>query len=224
MQLKQYIILLAIATGLLTGCKKDNIDAPQSRLTGNVLVGKDIVGVRSGGISFEIWQRGYQLFSKIPLNIAQDGSFTATLFDGDYKLVRTKGAGPWADNSDSIDVRVSGNTSVDIPVDPYFIIKNASFQKVGSTIAASFTVQQVNTSKALELVRIYIGPNYILDQNNNAATAQQAAPVNITQPVALTVNIPATLAAESYIYARVGVKTVGVNELMYSVATKVTLK
>jgi len=224
MQLRKYILLLVIAIGLLAGCKKDNLEEPQSRLTGNVVVGKDAIGVRSGGVSFEIWQHGYQLYSKIPLNIAQDGSFTATLFNGDYKLVRSKGAGPWADNTDSVDVHVNGSTTIEIPVDPYFVIKNASFQKVGSTITASFTVQQVNTTKALELVRIYIGPNFILDQNNNASNAQKAAPLDITQPVTLTVTIPAALANENYIYARAGVKTAGVNELMYSAASKVALK
>ena len=224
MKIRKYIPLLVTAAVLLGGCKKDNLVQPESRLTGNVVVGKDAIGVRSGGVSFEIWQKGFQLYSKIPLNIAQDGSFTATLFNGDYKLVRAKGAGPWADNTDSIDVRVNGATTIDIPVDPYFIIKNVSFQKSGTTITASFSVQQINTSKPIELVRLYVGPNYILDQNNNTASAQKAAPLDIGQPVTVTVTIPAALAAEAYIYARVGVKTAGVNELMYSSAGKVALK
>jgi hypothetical protein len=76
----------------------------------------------------------------------------------------------------------------------------------------------------LELVKIYIGPNYILDQNNNSANVQRAAPVDVTQPVSLTVAIPATIASQDFIYARVGVKTVGINEYMYSTSEKVLLK
>jgi len=225
MKLKKYIYpSLLLISILVAGCEKDNLKQPESKLTGKVVYGKDAIGVRSGGISFEIWQKGYQLFSKIPLNIAQDGSFTATLFDGDYKLVRAKAAGPWADNSDSIDVHVNGATTLDIPIDPYFVIKNVTFQKSGTTVTATFTLQNVNTTKALELVRIYIGPNFIIDQNNNSVNAQKAAPVDLTQPVTLTVAIPASIAAQDFIYARVGVKTVGVNELMYSTAQKVTLK
>ncbi len=225
MTLKKYIYTACLFSMILAaGCKKDNLKQPESQLTGRVIYDKDAIGVRSGGISFEIWQHGYQLFSKIPLNIAQDGSFTATLFNGDYKLVRAKGSGPWADNPDSIDVHVNGSATMDIPVDPYFMIKNASFQKSGINITATFTVQNVNTARALELVRIYIGPNYILDQNNNTANVQKTTPIDITQPVTLTVAIPASIASQDFIYARVGVKTTGVNELMYSTAQKVLLK
>ena len=85
-------------------------------------------------------------------------------------------------------------------------------------------MQSVNTTRTLEAVRIYIGPNYILDQNNNSANAQKLAPVVLTSPVSLSVAIPASLASENYIYARVGVKTTGVNELLYSASQKIQLK
>jgi hypothetical protein len=222
---KYFITVAVLSVLLLAACKKDNLEEPGAQLTGRVIFNNEPIGVRSGGVSFEIWQRGYQVFSSIPLNIHQDGSFTAALFNGDYKLVRTKGVGPWADNSDTINISVNGSSSVDIPVDPYFVIKNAGFVKSGTNITATFTVQAVNTSKALELVRIYIGPNYILDQNNNAATAQKlAAAIDITQPVTLTVPVHSSIAAQNFIYARVGVKTAGVNELMYSTSQQVSLK
>lgn len=225
MKSKKYLYAsLVLIICLFAACEKDNLNPPESTLTGRVIYNKEPIGVRSGGVSFEIWQHGYQVFSKIALNINQDGSFTAKLFDGDYKLVRARGAGPWVDNSDSIDVHVSGSASVDIPVDPYFIIRNESIQKSGSNITATFSVQSVNTGRTLEAVRIYIGPNYILDQNNNAANAQKLSPLDLTTPTTLTVAIPAALAAENYIYARVGVKTTGVNELMYSASQKIQLK
>lgn len=224
MKSKKYLYPLVVLTMFFAACEKDNFKEPEATLTGRVTYNKEPIGVRSGGVSFEIWQHGYQVFSKIALNINQDGSFTAKLFDGDYKLVRARGAGPWLDNSDSIDVHVSGSASVDIPVDPYFVIGNTTIQKSGSNITATFSVQNVNTTRTLEAVRIYIGPNYILDQNNNSANLQKSAPVDLTAPITLTVPIPASLAAESYIYARVGVKTTGVNELMYSTSQKIQLK
>ncbi|MEJ7739349.1 MAG: DUF3823 domain-containing protein [Chitinophagaceae bacterium] len=216
--------LIALSVFLFAGCEKDNRTPPGSTLTGRVVYNKEPIGVRSGGVSFEIWQRGFQLFSSLPLNIAQDGSFSAVLYNGDYKLVRARGAGPWADASDSIDVHLSGSATIDIPVNPYFIITNAGFQKNGSNITGTFTVQMVNTTREMELVRIYIGPNYVLDQNNNSANVTRTAPFNITTPVTLNVAIPASLAAENFIYARVGVKTRGINELMYSTSQKVQLK
>lgn len=224
MKSKKYLYAFFVLAIFFTACEKDNLKEPEATLTGRVIYNKEPIGVRSGGVSFEIWQHGYQVFSKIALNINQDGSFTAKLFDGDYKLVRARGAGPWADNSDSIDVHVGGSAAIDVPVDPYFVISNANIQKSGSNITATFSVQGVNTSRTLEAVRIYIGPNYILDQNNNSANVQKSAPVDMTAPVTLSVAIPAALAAENYIYARVGVKTTGVNELMYSASQKVQLK
>jgi Protein of unknown function (DUF3823) N-terminal domain/Domain of unknown function (DUF3823_C) len=220
------IILLAFVV-LLAACKKDNYKALSSTITGRVVYQGQPVGVRSNGVQLELWQHGYQLFSKIPVYIAQDGTFSALVGDGDYKLVRLKGNGPWADNTaDSIDVHVSGTVNVDVPVDPYFIIKSASFQKNGGAVVATFTIQRVNTTKALELVRLDVGKTIITDVNNSAANAQMqaAAITDPTQPLTLNVAIPADLAGKDYVFARVGVKTSGVSELVYSQPQKVALK
>src|SRR4030095_14645758 len=143
---------------LVTGCKKDNYDPPTSQLTGRVVFQGQAVGVRSNIIQLELWQSGYQLYTKIPVNVAQDGTFSAALFDGDYKLTRLKGNGPWADNTDTIAVQVRGATTVDVPVDPYFLTKSETITKAtATTINATFSLQRVNTTKNLELVRLYIG-------------------------------------------------------------------
>lgn len=225
MKIKAILYIASAAIILLTACKKDNYAPPSSQLTGKVVYQGQPIGVRSSGIQLELWQRGYQLFTKIPVYVDQDGSFSATLFDGNYKLVRLKGNGPWADNTDSIDVTVKGNTIIDVPVDPYFIIKNASVQKNGSNIDATFTVQAVNTSKSLELIRLYLGLTTITDQNNNAANVSKAAAaIDITQPVTLSASIPAAATNKGYVYVRLGVKTAGVQELYYTAPQKVLLK
>jgi len=219
------ILLLFLAALLAISCEKDNYDAPQSKLTGRLVYNGQAIGLRSGGVSFELWQHGYKLFSKIPLNIAQDGSFSAVLFDGDYKLVRSVGSGPWLDVTDSIDVSLKGASTIDVPIQPYYFIKDVAFEKVATELKATFTVQAVNTTKTLEYVRLFLGPNYILDVNNNSGNKQAGATtINITQPVTLSLTIPAALANENYLYARVAVKTSGIAELLYSPSTKVQLK
>lgn len=218
--------LFALFIFLLIGCEKDNRRQPESTLTGRVVYQGQPIGLRSAGVQFELWQRGYQLFTKIPLNIKQDGTFSAVIFDGDYKLVRSRGAGPWVDVSDSIDVKVNGQTTVDVPVEPFFIIKNESFEKTGTAIKGTFTLQSVNATKTLELARMYIGPNLIVDQNNNSANTQilAAAITNLSQPVTLNVNIPVSIANDNFIFARIGVKTNGVAELLYTMPQKIQLK
>jgi hypothetical protein len=224
--MKQSIYAVAVlVSGLLLACEKDNLKEPASTLSGRIVYEGQPISVRSSGVQFELWQPGYQLFSKIPLNINQDGTFSAVLFDGDYKLVRTPGAGPWADNTDTIDVKLNGSAGVDVPVAPYFLIRNAGFEKSGTTVKATFMIEKNTTTKTLELARLYIGPNIILDQNNNSATAQvAAAAITIGQPVTLTVNIPSAIASDAFIFARVGVKTSGVAELLYTQSQKIQLK
>lgn len=211
---------------LVAGCKKDNYDPPASTLKGRVVYQGQPLGVRSNGVQLELWQPGFQLYTKIPVYIAQDGSFSAALFDGDYKLTRLRGNGPWVDNTDTINVQVRGNSTVDVPVDPYFIVKSEAYSKTTTTITGVVTLQKVNTTRALELVRIYVGQTIVTDQTNNAQNAQVAASAipDVTQPITLNVAIPAALATKDYVYVRVGVKTVGVAELVYGVPQKVMLK
>jgi hypothetical protein len=78
---------------------------------------------------------------------------------------------------------------------------------------------------SLELARFYIGPNLIFDQNNNAANGQ-LLPASITfgAPVSITVNIPASVVNANSISARVGIKTVGAAELLYTLPQKIQVK
>lgn len=216
-------LLILVVTG--AACKKDNVKAPTSTITGQVVFNKQKLGLRSNGVQLELWQRGFELFSKIPVYVDQDGTFSAKVFNGDYKLTLLRGNGPWADKTDTINVSVNGSADVEVNVDPYFLLNNAAFTRNASTINATFNLQRINTSKDLELVRIYIGQTIITDQNNNAGTATKlAAAVDITQPVALSINVPGSLAAKDYVFVRVAVKTRDVGELLYSEPVKVSLK
>lgn len=47
---------------------------------------------------------------------------------------------------------------------------------------------------------------------------------DMSQPVTLSVNVPGSMASKEAVYARIGVKTVGVAELLYSQPVKINLK
>jgi Protein of unknown function (DUF3823) N-terminal domain/Domain of unknown function (DUF3823_C) len=224
--MKHYILsILSVACLLVAGCTKDNKDAPSAFIKGTVKYGDQPVGLRSNGVQLELWQYGYQLLVKIPVYIAQDGTYSANVFDGNYKLTMLRGNGPWADRTDSIDIKVSGSINVDMPVDPYFVISNPSFQRDGNMINASFTVRSINTTKTLELVRLYVGQTIITDQNNSAGSVSKTAAAipDLSQPVSLSVAIPASLAAKKSVFVRLGVKTTGVAELMYSAPQEIMI-
>ncbi|MBE7175539.1 MAG: DUF3823 domain-containing protein [Mucilaginibacter polytrichastri] len=217
-----YILLFSL---VFFACKKDNYEPPKSQLTGRVVYNGQAIGVRSTGVQLELWQKGYALFTKIPVYVDQDGSYSSMLFDGDYKLVRLRGNGPWVDNTDSIDVKVNGNTQVDVPVVPHFTLANVSIQKSGDAVTATFTVQQANAASTLERVNLYLGTTTIIDNTRQDASAEKpAAEVVIGQPVTLSVPLPAALAGRDYVFARVGVKSGNSAESLFSAPLKIALK
>jgi hypothetical protein len=208
---------------LMNGCKKDNFEKPSSILSGKVVYNKEALGVRSNGVQLELWQHGFQLFSKIPVHVAQDGTFSASLFDGNYKLVRLPGNGPWVNNTDSIDITVNGGTTVEVPVQPYFIIKNATAGKAGTSVTATFTIERVDNSQPLESATLYVGKTNIVDAVNNLGAAGLSADEigDIASPVTINVTIPAALSGEPFFFARIGVKTAGVAEQIYTQPIKI---
>jgi hypothetical protein len=221
----QILGLFALAT-VLSACEKDNRAEPKSVLKGRVVFNGEPVGVRSNGVQLEIWQRGYQLFTKIPVYVNQDGTFSASLFDGNYKLVRLRGNGPWVDNTDTIDVQLSGTQELDVPVQPFFVFENETYSKGEGKVNATFNLKQINTSRNLERVNLYIGTTMIVDPNNNAGNAQEVAAniTDLTKPITLTATLSAALAGRDYVYARIGVKTSGVGEMLFGKPQKIMLK
>lgn len=236
MKLKGLSYIL-VALGLIfTSCEEDNYDPPKSLLSGRVVYQNEAIGVRSptvnsagdqtNGVQLELWQPGYYFLQKIPVYVAQDGSFSAALFDGDYKLVLLGGSGPWVDNTDTINVQVRGATTVDVPVVPYYTINNQVFQRNGNNISASFNVDQVNSSRELEQVSLYIGTTTIVDVNNNNLIVNKAAAdiADLNGSISLEASLPGTLSGREYVFARVGVKMVGVAERVYSPVQKIELR
>ena len=155
---KIYIFIIIICC-LLTAnsCSYDNFDEPKSMLTGKAIYNGEPVSVRSGSSEFALFQDGYALHGSIPVYIAQDGSYSVNLFNGDYKLVRV-GNAPWErPSNDTIRITVKGNTIQDIPVTPYFFIKDVSFTKSNNKIVAKFTVNKVIANANMEDVSLYLG-------------------------------------------------------------------
>jgi len=221
---RSLIILSAFIMVTLTACEKDNLKEPNAVLSGRVTFQGQPIGVRSDRVQFEIWQPGFDFFTKIPLNIAQDGSFKAALFNGNYKLVRLVGAGPWADNTDTINVSLNGTATVDIPVEPFFVIKNASFVKSGTNVNATFTIEKNGThTKTMEVARLFLGRYYILDLGNNVGS-KDGTGIVLGQPITVTLAIPTTIINDDFIFARVGVKTTGIGEYLYTPSTKIQMK
>lgn len=221
------LILVAITIGLLSaGCKKyDNYNPPNAILSGKVVYNGKNLGVRTNGTQLELWQDGFQLRTKIPVYIAHDGSFSASLFDGKYKLVRLPGS-PWMTQAnDTLFIEVKGNTTQNIEVMPFFVINNESFKKAASNVEVKFTVEKPVNNANLKDVQLYFGKNILVDQNNNSAKSSiPLSSVTLGAEVTGTIPIPAALQSEEYLFLRIGVLSDQSNEYIYTQVQKLQLK
>ncbi|MGJ5641292.1 DUF3823 domain-containing protein [Formosa sp. S-31] len=220
--MKKLIIVFTAALSLtFAGCEIDNYDAPTSVLSGTVVYNGDPVGVRTNGAQFELWQDGYALYEKIGVHIAQDGTYSARLFNGQYKLVRLGGA-PWeAQSSDTIVVDVQGDTVKDIEVDPFYTISESSITVNGNTVVANFTVNQIDSDASISDVRLFLSKRILLDDNQrDFAVDANLSEVTSGQNVTLTATLPESLANEDYFFARVGVRSNKSNEFYYTQVTE----
>ncbi|WP_367866593.1 DUF3823 domain-containing protein [Pedobacter sp. WC2423] len=225
MKFKFSIILTATASLFLAGCAHDNFNAPESMLSGRVVYDGKAVGVRNNGPQLQLWQDGYPLKSAIPVYLNQDGTFSASLFDGQYKLVR-KGDSPWLQQAtDTVLVNVKGNTNIDVPVTPYFTITGDSFQKSGNTITARFVVNKVVPSANAELVRLYMGKSILTDQVQRELRVDgNIGGLVFGQQTVIAGELPDNLKNLDYVYVRLGIKSTAASEYLYTPIQKIALK
>jgi len=216
--------LVALISLSFAACEVDNYDPPTSMLTGAVTYDGEPIGVRSGGVQLELWQSGFALNTKIPVNVDQEGRFSASLFDGTYKLTFLAGNGPWVVSTDTIVVNLNGSADITVPAEPYYTVRDETIVRNGGNIEASFRVLAVNDSRALQQVGLYIGTTAILDNINNKLKVElpAAAISSLDELINLSANLGPDLSTRDYVFARIGVRTSGVNEMLFSPVFKIS--
>lgn len=223
----KFLMIFAIVTSVfLVSCEYDNFKAPEVTLAGKVVYQGKAVGVRNNGPQLELWQDGYPLKSPITVYLNQDGTFSAKLFDGQYKLVRRADA-PWLQQAtDTVRIDVRGDTNLDVPVTPYFTITGESFQKSGDNIIAKLVVNKVVQTANLEFVRLYLGKSILTDQvQREVRVDANLNSVVLGQQIEISSGaLPDNLKSLDYVYARLGVKSTSAGEYYYTQVQKIALK
>jgi len=228
--------LLASAT-VLTGCdglfSPDNFDEPTSMLTGNITYQGQPIPVASDQVELDLWQPGaeFELEEDINLYVDQDGSFSAALFDGDYEYSLINGQGPWADNGARVPFQVRGNTTLEIPVTPYYTVGDANISlSGGSAVQATFTINSVDTSRAVEYVGLYVSTTAFVDRSNQVVrTEMNGSQIDVGGSISLSVNLPDDIRItpspdpRTAVFARVGIKVVGKADMIFSLVEQVPL-
>jgi hypothetical protein len=230
----QYLFALILAATIFS-CKKDNYDPPSSMLTGHLLYQGDTIYVERNAVHFQIYQYGFGRVGQISPDetFAQDGSYSALLFPGDYKITIPNGDGPfmWKQTAtgapDSLSVTVTGNQTADFEVTPYYMIRNAQIAAAGgNTVNASCSLEKVindANAKDVEYVVLYVNTTQFVSGVNNVANASIAgADISDDNNIQLSVTVPALVPAQNYVFARIGLKMVNVEDLIFSPLVKIT--
>src|SRR5699024_6061691 len=186
--MKYLFLACSVLLLFITACSLndyDNYDTPDAIFEGNIVYEGDPIPVGYNSVSFELWQSGFGKETPIDVTVAQDGSFSAKLFSGKYRLVLKEDQGPYLSptntetNSDSIMVDLNGNKSSDIEVLPYYMIRNASFSISDRNVSASFEVEKImdseNGGKPVESVSLYISKTQFVDERTSISSNIVAA-------------------------------------------------
>ncbi len=225
---------ILFATGLVSSCAKDNYDAPSSTFNGRIVYNGEPINVEVGQVNFELWQPGFGASGAIPVNVAQDGAFSSLLFNGNYKLVFTANQGPffWKRNTsgavDTVALDINGDKTMDIEVTPYYMIRNTKINVSGKTVTATCGLEKVITdanAKNVERISLYINKTQFVSANGtqNIAKADiNGGAIDNINDITLSTSIPDIVPTQNYIFARIGLKIAGVEDMIFSPLQKLT--
>ncbi len=219
-QNKYLILLLSII--VFTACGLDNYDAPQSVLSGKITYNGQTLGLRGTGeaVQLQLYQDGYQLRDNIPVYVGQDGTFKALLFDGQYKLVTRNQNGPWVNSRDTTTINLKGSTSINVEVTPYFTISNSNITLSGNQVSGTFSVNRIVETANIDYAILLVSKTNFVDDVSYIARQN----LNRPQPGALSISMDLSgnqeFAKAKALYARVGVRTIGADQAIYSEVIK----
>jgi hypothetical protein len=225
-----YILILLLLTVL--SCKKDNYDAPSNTLSGRLVYNGEPIDVEVNQVPFQLYQPGFGKVGPIQATFAQDGTYSALLFKGNYKFTIPGGQGPfrWKTTTtgtpDSIAITLTGSQSLDIEVTPYYMIRSPQIAASGANVVATCRVEKIITdvnARDIERVVLYINKTQFVSGGENSIASSDVAGGNITDPnnISLSVAVPTITPTQNYVFARIGVKIAGIEDMIFSPVQKV---
>lgn len=231
----KYIVLVSIVfCTIAVSCKKDNYTAPSSTLQGRLVYKGDSLGVERDQVPYELYQYGFGKVGAIGSSFAQNGTYSQLLFDGDYKLIIPNGQGPfmWKQTTsgapDSTAISLKGNQTLDLEVTPYYMIRMPQITPApaDTSVTATFTVEKIITDtingKNIDRVSLYINKTQFVSGGDNiAATDLSGSAITDLNNISLKVKVPAIVPTQNYVFARIGVKIAGVEDMIFSPLQKV---
>ena len=227
------IIILGVISTFLASCGYDNYDEPGSKLEGKLVYNGEAINVSYNDVTFQLWEPGWQKKAEITVSVNQDGTYGAMLFNANYKLVIPSNQGPFRSKtntetgSDTILVNLTGSKVMDIEVVPYYMIRTPQFTVSGREVTGTFKVDKIITdlnAKNVERVNLYVNKTQFVDFRANIVSAQLAGSAVVAgSTTTLKATVPAITPTQNYVFARIGLKIAGVEDMIFSPVVKVNL-
>jgi len=227
------IILLGVISSFLASCGYDNYDEPGSKLEGKLVYNGEAINVSYNDVTFQLWEPGWQTKAQINVSVDQDGSYSALLFNATYKLIIPSNQGPFRSKtnaetgSDTILVKLDGSKMMDIEVEPYYMIRSPQFTVAGREVTGTFNVEKIiigANAKNIERVNLYVNKTQFVDFRSNVVSAELAGSAVVAgTAVTLKATVPAITPTQNYVFARIGLKISGVEDMIFSPVVKVNL-
>ena len=229
-----YTLLIAVCSVAILSCKKDNYKAPSVILSGAVTYKGEPLQLQNSQVGFQLYQYGFGLVGAIGETFNQDGTYSARLFSGNYKLTIPSGQVPFKWNQtvmgvpDSLNIALTTSQSLNIEVVPYWMIRNPVISASGGNVTATFAAVQIvtdATATAIDQVSLFLNKTQFVSSNGNEHMQEGmllgSAIVN-PAAISITTTIPAIVPKQNYIYARIGLKLAGLETWIFSPVQKLT--
>jgi hypothetical protein len=221
----QFLTLFFIAT-LVLACEKDNFDEPTTSLTGRLVYQGEPINLEYNRVGYELYQDGFGKVGPIGSTFTPEGEFSHLLFNGEYKMIIPIGQGPFLPlqnekgQADTIFIDLNGSETMDIEVTPYWRFRNQVLIAGEGRVAATVSLEQIVTgdqAREIENVTLYVSKTAFANPQTNVATVGMGGG-DITDPgsISLSVDIPDIQPVQNYVFASVGVKFAGVEDLLFS--------
>lgn len=231
------IIIAILSFSLfLCACEKDNYDPPTAQLSGKLVYQGEPIHVEFNQVPYQLFQFGFGKTGPVSnTSFTQEGTYSVLLFNGTYKLLVPNGQGPflWKKTPggapDSLTVTMNGSQTLDLEVTPFYMIRTPQITAAGNNVTATFKLEKVITdanAKNIERVSIYLNKTAFVSGNGNynvAATNRAGADIVDPNNVSLSVVVPTIVPTQNYIFARIGLKIAGVEDMIFSPVVKLTL-
>ena len=216
---------------LLASCEKDNFTEPKSTLSGRIVYNGEPIGVEYNQVRLQLWQPGFGKLAAIDAQVDQSGAYSATLFNGNYKMVFPKGRGPFktlekdAAAKDTLFVALEGDKQVDVEVQPYYMIRTPQFAGAENKVTATLKLEKIITgvdAKDIERLSLFINKTEFVSRATNVGVTDIAGTdIKNLNAITLQTEIPALVPTQKYVFARVGVKIKDVEDMIFSPVQKV---